>query len=61
MMRREFNSHMEAINWIAENAKTESHFEILREEITFNHIYTGEYFISSLLTDREVAWNGESY
>ncbi len=60
MMRREFNNHMEAINWIADNAETESHFEILREELTFNHIYTGEYFINSMIMDRDVAWIDEN-
>ena len=55
-MKKQFESHMQAINWIADNAETESHFEILREELIFNHIYTGEYFIHSMLMDREVAW-----
>ena len=59
-MRKEFNNHMEAINWIADHAETESHFEILREEIIFNHIYTGEYFINSIEMEKEVVWLGES-
>ena len=53
-MRREFNNHMEAITWIAENAKSEAHFEIMREELTFNHIYTAEYFIHPEHVDMEV-------
>lgn len=55
-MKKEFESHLEAIDWIAEHAETESHFEMLREELIFNHIYTGEYFIDSISTDREIAW-----
>ncbi len=60
-MRREFNSHLEAINWIAENAETESHFEILREELTFNHIHTGEYFINSMNFEAEVVWLDDKF
>ncbi len=55
-MKKEFNNHMEAIDWIAEHAETESHFEILREELTFNHIYTGEYFVNSIDMEKEVVW-----
>ena len=55
-MKKEFNSHLEAINWIAQQAKTESHFEILREELIFNHIYTGEYFLEDISCDRAIAW-----
>jgi hypothetical protein len=55
-MKKEFESHLEAIDWIAQHAETESHFEILREELIFNHIYTGEYFIDSIAMDREVVW-----
>ena len=55
-MKTQFESHLQAIDWIAEHAETEAHFEILREEIIFNHIYTGEYFIDNLISDREVVW-----
>ena len=57
-MKKQFENHLQAIDWIADkkHAETESHFEILREELIFNHIYTGEYFIDALLSDREVAW-----
>ncbi len=53
-MRQEFNSQMEAITWIADYAKSEAHFEIMREELTFNHIYTGEFFIHPNHVDMEV-------
>ena len=59
-MKKEFENNLQAIDWIAEHAETESHFEILREELIFNHIYTGEYFIESILTNREVAWIDKS-
>jgi len=55
-MKKEFDSHLEAINWIADHAKTESHFEILREELLFNHIYAGEYFLEGVASDQAVAW-----
>lgn len=59
-MTREFNSHAEAIQWIAKNAETESHFEILKDELEFNHTYTGEYFLNLLLLDNEVAYYSEA-
>lgn len=55
-MKKEFESHLEAIAWIADQAETESHFEILREELIYNHIYTGEYFLDGITSDRVVAW-----
>ena len=55
-MKKVFDSQMEAICWIAVNAENEGHFEILREELTFNHIYTGAFFIHYVLMDKEVAW-----
>jgi hypothetical protein len=55
-MKKEFESHLEAIDWIADHAETESHFEILREELIFNHIYDGEYFVDWISTNREIAW-----
>ncbi|MCB0688937.1 MAG: hypothetical protein KDC53_20505 [Saprospiraceae bacterium] len=59
-MSREFKSHAEAIQWIARNAETESHFEILKDELEFNHTYTGEYFINLLLLDNDVAFYSEA-
>ena len=55
VMKKEFKSQLEAIDWIAENAKNETHFEILREELNFNRIYTQELFINLSMVNIEVA------
>ncbi|MBK8505734.1 MAG: hypothetical protein IPL46_28170 [Saprospiraceae bacterium] len=59
-MTREFNNHAEAIKWIAAFAKTESHFEILIDELEFNHTYTGEFFIHTMLMANDVAYYVEA-
>ncbi len=45
MKKIRFKSRMEAIEWIAERAEDEAQFEVLRERLNFNHIYTGVYFL----------------
>ena len=45
-MKKKFEDRLEAIQWIAEFARSEGEFEVLREELTFNLIYHQEYFIS---------------
>ena len=55
-MKKYFKSQMEAIQWISDNAQNEAHFEILREELIFNHIYTGEYFVHMVLLEEDVVW-----
>lgn len=40
-----FESRIEAIEWIADFAEDEGHFEVLREQLNFNHIYTGTYYL----------------
>ena len=45
-MKKHFKSQLEAIDWIANYAKNEGHFEVLREQLLFNHIYSGKYFVS---------------
>lgn len=50
-MKKEFTSRLEAINWLADFAENEAQFEVLREQIQFNHIYTGRFFIE--LTNEE--------
>ncbi len=44
-MRKEFKSRLEAIEWIAEYAKDEGQFEVLREQLMFNFIYHNTYFL----------------
>ena len=44
-MKKVFHNRLEAINWIAAHAEDEGQFEVLREQLNFNQIYTGRYFI----------------
>ena len=45
-MRIEFKTRIEAIDWIASFAEDEGQFEVLREQLHFNFIYTGNYFLN---------------
>lgn len=60
-MIQEFENHLEAIDWIANNTTTEAQFEIMREELNFNHIYSGEYYINPNPMDIEVVWLTDPY
>ncbi len=44
-MKIRFNSRLEAIDWIANYTDDEGQFEVLREQLNYNYIYTGKYFI----------------
>ena len=44
-MKISFKNRMHAIEWIAEHARDEGHFEVLREQLNYNHIYTGAFFL----------------
>ena len=44
-MRKVFENRLEAIEWIAEHAEDEGQFEVMREQLIFNFIYTGKYFV----------------
>ena len=55
-MKKYFTTHLEAIQWISDHAKNESHFAVLREELAFNHIYTEEYFVHTVLLEEDVEW-----
>ena len=44
-MKIKFNSRLEAINWIAEFVENEGQFEILREQLIFNEIYSGTNYL----------------
>ena len=46
-MEIKFTTRMEAIDWIAEHAESEAHFEVLREQLNYNYIYYGTYFLST--------------
>ncbi len=56
IMKKFFKTHLEAIEWISEYAQNEAHFEILREELTFNFIYTDQHFIHLALLERDIVW-----
>ena len=46
-MKREFTTHMEAINWLSDHSRNEAHFEIMREELKYNYIASGHYFVDA--------------
>jgi len=45
-MKKVFKNRLEAIDWIAGKAEDEGQFEVLREQLNFNYIYTGRFFIN---------------
>ena len=51
-MKKRFQTQLGAIDWIAHFAKDEAQFEVLREQLLFNNICTGEFFVE--LDKREV-------
>jgi len=51
-MKKIFKDRIEAIEWIANYVETEGQFEVLRERLNFNHIYTGTFFLD---LDRPIA------
>ena len=44
-MKKSFQTRIEAINWIAATVENEGQFEVLREQLTFNYIYTETFFL----------------
>ena len=44
-MKKTFQNRLQAIDWIADYAKDEGQFEVLREQLNFNYIYTNQYFL----------------
>ena len=59
-MKKHFSNRLEAIDWIAEKAENESQFEVMREQLNFNYIYTGQYFVEYRKEEGEVAWLEET-
>ncbi len=55
-MRKEFENRLDAITWIADNAGDEDQFEVLREQLNFNEIYTEEVFINFRSENAEIVW-----
>ena len=44
-MKKNFQNRMAAIDWISNYVENEGQFEVLREQLNFNHIYTGTYLL----------------
>ncbi len=44
-MKKQFQNRITAINWIANYVENEGQFEVLREQLIFNYIYNGTYFL----------------
>lgn len=40
-----FDNRLTAIDWIAARVENEQQFEILREQLNYNYIYTQSYFL----------------
>jgi hypothetical protein len=59
-MKVTFENRMEAIDWIAAYAEDEGQFEVLREQLNFNYIYTQSYFLDLSDPIAEVVLNDRS-
>ncbi len=44
-MKKKFQTQLGAIDWIAHFAKDETQFEVLREQLMYNKLYSGEFFV----------------
>lgn len=53
-MKIKFKNRLEAIDWIANYVEEEGQFERLREQLLFNEIYSGNYFLITDKMDMEV-------
>ncbi len=50
-MKIDFENRIEAIEWIASHVDDEGQFEALREELNYNYIYTGTFYLD---LDKEI-------
>lgn len=55
-MKKHFKNRLEAIDWMAEFAENEGQFEVLREQLEFNYIYTQTLFLEIGEKPAEVVW-----
>ena len=55
-MKIQFNSRLEAIEWIATQAEDEAQFEVMREQLNFNYIYHDTFFLDTTEEVGEVVW-----
>jgi hypothetical protein len=44
-MKKTFRKRLDAIDWIANYARNEGQFEVLREQLNFNYIYNHKFFL----------------
>ncbi len=58
-MKKYFQNRLEAIDWIAGYVENEGQFEVLREQLEFNFIYSRLYFLELDDQPAEVAWLNE--
>lgn len=58
-MKKYFKNRLEAIDWMAEFAENEGQFEVLREQLEFNFIYTQTLFLEIGKKPAEVVWLGQ--
>ena len=54
-MKKEFQSRTEAIAWITANARSQAHLDVLKKELNFNYIFSGQYIIDLLEVTYAVA------
>ncbi len=54
-MKKYFKNRLETIDWIANNVEDEGQFEVLREQMNYNFIYTKTYFVMKDDAQKEVA------
>lgn len=45
-MKKKFQNRIEAVDWIASYVENEGQFEVLREQLNFNFIYSGLLFLN---------------
>lgn len=55
-MKKTFQTRLEAVEWIAEHARSEGEFETLKEQCMYNKIYTGHHSIELPEREKEVVW-----
>ena len=55
-MKKYFQTRLEAIDWIAGYVENEGQFEVLREQLEFNFIYTQTFFLDLDDQPAKVTW-----
>ncbi len=61
-MKKTFQNRLEATDWIANYVENEAQFEVLREQLNFNFIYTNKFYleIDEKNPIAEIVWLGDS-